>query len=231
MTIQLVVTESTELTRTKVPALPFGPVEYDRQYQDQLNNILRQYFNTLDNFIAQLSLSNGTNGLPALPHIAAQYDGDQRTTTNTATKVLWNTLDSGYGFTLNIDSTATPTYTGVYKIDFSLQLVNDDNVAHNAYVWLKVDGVDVVGSASKFSVPARKSAGNNSYVVAYSSVTFSISAGSSVALYWATSQAATLSPAVDGIYLESYPVQTTPFAMPSIPSAIGSIVFVSGPTA
>jgi hypothetical protein len=54
MSTQIVVTESIELTRTKAPALPFAPVQYDRQYHDALNNILRQYFNTLDNFIAQL---------------------------------------------------------------------------------------------------------------------------------------------------------------------------------
>jgi hypothetical protein len=54
MTTQIVVTESFELTRTRAPALPFAPVQYDRVYQDSLNNILRQYFNTLDNFIAQL---------------------------------------------------------------------------------------------------------------------------------------------------------------------------------
>lgn len=58
MTTSLVTTTSTELTKTKVPALPFGPVEYDRQYQDQLNNILRQYFNQIDNFVAQFSLGS-----------------------------------------------------------------------------------------------------------------------------------------------------------------------------
>jgi hypothetical protein len=60
MSTQIVVTESIQLTRTKAPALPFAPVQYDRSYQDTLNNILRQYFNTLDNFIAQLMAS--TNG-------------------------------------------------------------------------------------------------------------------------------------------------------------------------
>jgi hypothetical protein len=34
---------------TKAPALPLAPVQYDRQYQDSLNNILRQYFQQLDN--------------------------------------------------------------------------------------------------------------------------------------------------------------------------------------
>jgi hypothetical protein len=34
---------------TKAPSLPFAPVQYDRTYQDTLNNILRQYFVQLNN--------------------------------------------------------------------------------------------------------------------------------------------------------------------------------------
>lgn len=62
MSTSIVITESIELNRTKAPALPFAPVEYDRQYQDTFNNILRQYFNTLDNMIGQLTLMASTNG-------------------------------------------------------------------------------------------------------------------------------------------------------------------------
>jgi hypothetical protein len=230
MTTNIVVTESVSLTQSKAPALPFAPVEYDRQYQDTFNNILRQYFNTLDNFVGQLTIDTGTAGLPALPHIAAQDNTDQyATATNTATKVLWSTLDSGYGFTLNVDSTATPTYTGVYKIDYSLQFLNTDTQIHDLYVWLKVDGVDVAGSASIFSVP-NKHGGVNGALVAYSSLTFPVTAGQDIALYWATNQAAT-SGGANGIYMHEAPAQTSPFAMPSIPSAVGSIVLVSGSTA
>jgi hypothetical protein len=31
------------------PSLPLAPTEYERQYQDQLNNVLRLYFNQLNN--------------------------------------------------------------------------------------------------------------------------------------------------------------------------------------
>jgi len=31
------------------PSLPLAPNEYERRYQDQLNNILRLYFNQLNN--------------------------------------------------------------------------------------------------------------------------------------------------------------------------------------
>jgi uncharacterized membrane-anchored protein len=34
---------------TRSPNLPIAPVEYNQQYQDQLNNVLRLYFAQLDN--------------------------------------------------------------------------------------------------------------------------------------------------------------------------------------
>ena len=34
---------------TKSPNLPIAPAEYSQEYQDQLNNVLRLYFGTLDN--------------------------------------------------------------------------------------------------------------------------------------------------------------------------------------
>jgi hypothetical protein len=227
MSSNIVVTTSAEINRTKGPALPSAPVAYDRGYHDANNNILRQYFNTLDNFVSQLSVATDGGGLPKIPHIAAQNNTDQYTTTNTATKVLWGTLDSGFGFTLNSDSTATPTYAGIYKIDYSLQFVNTDSQVHDVFVWLQVDGVNTPGSASQFSVP-NKHGSVNGTLVAYSSVTFLMAAGSKVALYWATNSAAT-SGGTAGVYMLADPAQTSPFSMPSVPSAIGSIVLVSGP--
>lgn len=214
------------LDSTKAPALPFAPVQYDRGYSDTAHNILRQYFNTLDNVTGQL-LSNGGGRFLSFPHIAAQDSTDQYATgTNTATKVLWNTLDSGLGFTLNPNSTATPDNTGVYKIDYSLQVFNTASQIHEAYVWLQINGVDVAGSASVFSIPNRHG-GVDGAVVAYSSITFTVTGGDEVALYWATNLAAT-SGGGTGVYLHASPAQTSPFALPSIPSAVGSIVFVSG---
>jgi len=211
---------------TKAPALPLAPVEYDRQSEDSFNNILRQYFNTLDNVTGQL-LSNGGGRYLSFPHIAAQDTTDQyATATNTATKVLWNTLDSGLGFALNPNSTATPEYTGVYKIEFTLQFFNTATQIHDAFVWLRIDNVDVDGSGSVFSIP-NSHGGTPGALAASASIAFEITGGEEVALWWATNQAAT-SGGGTGVYLHHQNAQTTPFAMPSTPSARGAITFVSG---
>ena len=215
-----------KLDFTKAPAIPFAPVQYDRGAVDTTHNILRQYFNTLDNVTGQL-LSNGGGRFLSFPHISAQDTTDQyATATDTATKVLWDTLESGLAFTLNPNSTATPDSTGVYKIDYRLQFLNTATQIHEAFVWLEVGGVNVPGSGSIFSVP-NSHGGVDGALVAYSSVTFAITGGEDIALYWATNLAAT-SGGGTGVYLHASPAQTSPFVMPSISSATGSIVFVSG---
>lgn len=40
---------------TKAPNLPSGPVQYDQRYQDQLGNVLRLYFNQIDNNTGSLN--------------------------------------------------------------------------------------------------------------------------------------------------------------------------------
>ena len=122
---------------------------------------------------------------------------------------------------------ATASYPGVYKIDYSLQYANTDNAQHDVDVWLKVNNTDVVGSTTKFSIPARKSAGVYTYVVAYSTVVFTLAAGDDLELYWATDLAYNPVGPVNGIYMEYQAAQTVPFAHPSVPSAIGAITFVS----
>jgi len=51
---------------TRAPSLPLAPVQYDRAYADTVHNILRQYFNTIDNLAAQFCLS-GVYEVATLP--------------------------------------------------------------------------------------------------------------------------------------------------------------------
>ena len=45
----------------KAPSLPFAEVQYSRNYLDQLNNVLRLYFNQIDNtFASLLSIAGGS---------------------------------------------------------------------------------------------------------------------------------------------------------------------------
>lgn len=227
-----IVTTEFDLSQVAAPNLPLATPQYDSRYLDQLNNVLRLYFNQLDKILGQLNASAYGNGI-SFPHIAASDGAIQyATAANTPTVVQWTSLDSGLGFTLNANHTATAQVSGIYKITYSLQFANNDNAAHDAIVWLRTDGVsptpadDVANSTTVFTVQPRKSALLPNYVCGYSEVVFPMNAGDSVSLWWGTDQAAT-SGGATGIYIDYQAAQTTPMPYPSVPSAIGSITFVS----
>lgn len=223
----------------KAPALPYPPMEYDRQYLEQLNNVLRIYFNQLDSETANKAFSYradyfyggqfiGDGFGFTMPHIAASDSTDQVATgNNTATLVNWNTLESGYKWTLNSPGSATAQVAGVYTIRYSLQFVNSANAIHYADVWLKKNNIDVVNSASRFTLAARKSATDFTYNLGYSEATFTVAVGDEIELYWATDLAGNPTTPTDGIYIFHDVAQVSPYARPAIPSAIGSISFVS----
>ena len=50
----MIVISDFEINQVAAPNLPLSPFEYDRQYADQLNNVLRLYFNRVDAILNQL---------------------------------------------------------------------------------------------------------------------------------------------------------------------------------
>ena len=215
------------------PALPLPTQIYDVMSENDKSRVLRLYFNLLDKYLNDLTtiMNGGGPGLGIiLPHIAASDTTDQRTTNDTATVVNFDTLESGFGWTLNSPGSATANIAGVYTIRYRLQYANTDNAQHTVTVWLQNNAVDIVNSATSFSVPARKSVSIPGFTTAYSEVTFEVVVGDEIELYWATDKANIVSPATDGVLMFHDAAQASPFARPAISSAIKSIVWVSAPT-
>lgn len=214
------------------PALSVPPLEYDQLQQTDLIRQLRLYFNLLDDYIRVTILDAlnggvGGNGI-TFPHIAASDSTNQYALGNdTPTVVAWDTLEAGYLWTLNAPGSAVADVAGVYRITYSLEFANTANDVHNVVVWLRVNGDDIPNSATYFSVRQRKSAGVPSYLCAYSEITFPIAVGDEIELVWATDLAYVASPLTDGIYMLAIAAQTVPYKHPAVPSAVGSITYVS----
>lgn len=229
------------LEKFRASPLPIAPGAYSPEYQNQLIRVLNLYFQQLDSLTPNQAESyradNFYGGLFSgygrgliMPHIAASDSTDQIAGgNNTPTGVTWNTLNAGYGWTLNSPGSATADYAGVYTIRYSLQFINTANAIHYATVWLRVNSVDAANSSTIFTVPARKSSspGEEGYLAAYSEATFTVDAGDEIELYWATDLAGNPTTPTDGVYIFHDTAQTSPYARPAIPSAIGSISFIS----
>lgn len=96
-------TQLKTIALTKSPLMPFAPVQYDRGYQDTLNNILRQYFATIDNLAAQFCLS-GVFTVATLPDAASLGAGARAFVIDSSVTTFGTTVAGG-------GATGVPVYS------------------------------------------------------------------------------------------------------------------------
>jgi hypothetical protein len=200
------------------PNLPLAPSAYEALYVEAFNNVLRLYFNRLDNAIRGLLASEGGRYI-SLP-FGAFYDTTDQTaaSTTTAYPITLNSTSLASGVSVQNSSQITFEYEGVYNIQFSVQLANDDNATQDIDIWFRKNGVDIANSNSRFGLAPRKSAGDPYHVIGSLNFVDSFAANDYVQLYWRTSNTAA--------YIESYTAPSSP-TRPAIPSVILTATFVS----
>jgi len=281
----------------KSPSLPVGPLEYDQRYQDQLLNILRLYFNTLDNtFGSLLGVGGGGGKYIRFPYGAFEDTTVQTAPANTAQVMRLNTTtyanDISVGshtavFTGSIDDGTPPgagtvltvtaitsgaiylgmTLTGgaitagtlvvsqtsgtaggvgayvvsisqertsltiagtvasemvvaepgIYNLQWSGQFVNEAAAIHEVSVWIRVNGIDVVGSTGRVSISATHGGIDGGGIIAWNYLV-ELQANEYVELWWST-------PDVNA-YITSLVAGTSP-TRPATASVITTLTFVS----
>ena len=215
----------TDIVPTIAPRLPAATVDYSQQYQDQFTNILRLYFNGIDTTFGGLlgNVKTGTSlhpggGYLAFPYAAIQRTTDKTFTANTATLITFDQTDFANDCTNNTSNGIHVNVAGIYNYQFSVQFRNSDTSIHSAWVWLRVNGADVAGTGSKFDVDSSHG-GVDGFVIGAANFYVQLQAGDYVEMWAAAENAA--------VYMEAYAAQTSPFAMPAIPSVVATLSFVS----
>jgi len=220
--MSLIVTTEYDLQRVQPPALPFATPAYSEQYQNQLNNVLRLYFNRLQSILDQLQTGSGAiDGAGVrFPYGAFSSDQDQTTTANTETLMTLNTTDFSNDVGLDIGSKIKATVAGIYNLQFSVQFQNTDNQIQDISIWLKQNGTNIAGSTGFVSIPARKSAsaGEEAHEIIGWNYYLSMAADDYVQIYWSTTNAS--------VSIQHYPTSTGP-VRPSTQSVVATLSFVS----
>jgi len=212
------------LYRSRAPALPLPTNEYSRPQQDQVTNSLRLYFNLLDDALLNLSANDGGRAL-MFPYGSFSSIVDQENTANNNPQIVATEVeDVANSMSYVADEGIHVDRTGIYNVQFSIQFTNTDSQAHNTWVWLKKNGSDLAGTASKFDVPSSHGS-SDGYLIAACNFFIELAAEDYIALWWATSQAKV--GATDGVYIEKYDAAVSPFAVPAVPSVVLTLSFVS----
>lgn len=215
----------TRLVTPVAPRLLGAPVEYEPRYFEQYSNALRLYFNGVDTTFSALlgSPKTGTVLHPGgsylnFPYAAVQRTTDKTFTVNTATLITFDTTDFINDCRNDTTNGIYVNNAGIYNYQFSVQWRNTDTQIHSGWIWLRQNGTDITGTASKFDVP-NSHGGVDGFSIAAANFYLQMNANDYVEM-WA---------AVDNvsISMDHTAAQTTPFAMPSIPSVVATLSFVS----
>jgi len=161
---------------------------------------------------------------PDYTYGAYSNNADQNlATADTPTVVVFNTMDYQNNMSLASNRVTIAT-AGVYNVQFSLQLANTDTHALEAVIWLRKNGTNIPGTASKFDVPSTHGA-SDGYLIAAVNFFVDVTAGQYLELVIASSQVE--NGVTHGIYIEAYAAQTVPYARPSIPSSVITLTQVA----
>ena len=105
----MIVISEFDINQVAAPNLPLSPLEYNRQYTDQLNNVLRLYFNRVDAILNQLktdeiipALTNYT--VATLPSAVTSGKGARSFVTDALLPTFGSTVAGG-------GAVATPVYS------------------------------------------------------------------------------------------------------------------------
>lgn len=158
--------------------------------------------------LTPLSVASAGSGVQ-LPHGLFEHDTTQNFSANIATKVTLGVAETAYAMSLASDR-VTVDYAGYYNATFMGRFNNPLSQIHNAYLWFRVNGVDVSHSAASVTIPDKQGSINGA---AYVNLThpLDLNANDYVEVYCAVDDA--------NVSLTALAAQTTPYARPSVPSS------------
>ena len=135
--------DTLRLKPAKSPRLPAAPREYNFATVDVTNNILRQYFNELDNNVSTMLGPEGGRFFSA-PY-GSFYDTTTHTAVaNTATLLTINTQDVAQSVAIVAGSKITVVYPGIYNMQFSVQAENSTADDQEIDIWIRQFNRDAV---------------------------------------------------------------------------------------
>ena len=204
---------------SKAPNLPVAPVVYDSRAADMYSNILRLYFNTIDN------ITSAILGVVGMTSFSAPYGSFIDTSTvvavpNVAATVLFNGVNTNSS-QVYIGAPTSRIYitnSGIYNYQYSLQLTNSAAQINTITVWIRQNGVDIVASSSEVNLPVKRGVSNSATILSVNYL-IPVQAGDYIELMYVANDAA--------VSLATIPARVTAPIYPQAPAAILTLAFVS----
>lgn len=167
--------------------------------------------------------NNNTN--PTIISYGSFYDTTTQTVASNTPKAMeYNTTDLSVGISIINDISGkptiiTPTYNGVYNVQFSAQLERPSGGGGNSaqvLIWLRINGLDIPYTTTHVTVQS-----NQRYVVAAWNFFVSLIAGEKLQIIWAQDDA------IQILYEAAWTTPAHPYARPEVPSVILTVTKIN----
>lgn len=208
---------SSQITTPVQPNLGSPGDVYDRLFFSQTINNIGTYAKRVTSVLSTLFGPKGGKYLN-VPYGAFQDTTTQTATANTATALKFNTTDFSNGVTVVSTTKLTVEQSGIYNLQFSIQVENQNNAIQDMSVWLRKNGTDITGSTGAIGLLARKSATEYYHNIVGWNYYLTMSANDYVEIWWSTDSAL--------VSITAYAAGTSP-TRPSTASAVVTMSYVS----
>ena len=167
------------LQKIAVPNLPLAQNEYGRQYQDQLNNILRLYFNLLDSSFNNVIGTNGGQYIDCPNGLFFDLGTYSPAAINTGYPLEFKTTYLSNAVSVEDDTKITVSVSGVYNFQYSSAVTSTNSSVKTVWVWIVRNGTPVGYSTNEYTI-----SGSGTDTVISWNFNIDLDVGEYVEMYW-----------------------------------------------
>jgi hypothetical protein len=201
------------LQKIAAPNLPLAQREYGAQYQDQLNNVLRLYFNLLDSSVNNVIGNNGGQFIDCPSGLFFSTTDQPIGAANVAQPIDFpiEYLNNAIRVNSGTDSRVYVDIGGVYNFQFSGQLLSGSASSKQVYIWISRNGTDIGYSTHQYTV-----AGSGNHLNISWNFDIDLDEGEYIEMQWAS----------DDVNMKLESAVATALH-PGIPSAVIAVNFIA----
>lgn len=168
-----------QLQKTAAPSLPLAQVDYGRQYQDQLNNVLRLYFNQVDSTLNNLLGSNGGQYIDCPNGLFFDLGTYSPAAINTGYPLEFKAPYLSNAVSVIDDTKITVAVGGVYNFQYSSAVTSTNSSVKTVWVWIVRNGTPVGYSTNAYTV----SGAGTATIISWQ-FNIDLGVGEYIELYW-----------------------------------------------
>ena len=140
------------LRKVASPNLPVAREDYTRLYQEQFNNILRLYFNQLDNNVNAVIGVNGGQYVDCPNGLFFDLGTYSPAAINTGYPLEFKATYLSNAVRIVDDTKITVDIAGVYNFQYSSAVTSTNASLKTVWVWIRRNGTDVGYSTNEYTI-------------------------------------------------------------------------------